>query len=263
MQRYIKTLTIAGSDSGGCAGIQADLKTFCALDCFGMSVVVALTAQNTIGVHGVRAVDPAFIGEQMDAIFSDSGVDAIKIGMLYDKQTVLAVSEKLPSNVPIVVDPVMVSTTGCRLLASDAVEAMKEYLFPRATLITPNLFEAAALSGHVIRDKKEMEHSARELLKWGSDAVLVKGGHLQEECGADCLATEDQLEWFISPMIDTRNTHGSGCTYSAAITAYLAKQRELPVAILEAKSYVSKAMTKGAGYLLGKGSGPLYHGVTV
>lgn len=260
MRNYVRTLTIAGSDSGGCAGIQADLKTFAALGCFGMSVITALTAQNTQAVLGVQMVDPAFIRLQMEVIFSDMGADGVKTGMLGSKAAVIAVAEELPPGTPLVVDPVMVASSGARLLDEEAVDVMKQLLFPKAALITPNIPEAEALLGFPIVDKADMENGARELLKW-APAVLLKGGHLA--LSDDCLVWENQTLWLTDDFITTSNTHGSGCTYSAALCAMLAKGYPLSSAALEAKKYLSRAIRTGAEYRIGRGAGPLYHAVTL
>ncbi|MFH0994925.1 MAG: bifunctional hydroxymethylpyrimidine kinase/phosphomethylpyrimidine kinase [Pseudomonadota bacterium] len=266
--KYYRLLTIAGSDSGGGAGIQADLKTFSALGCYGMSVICALTAQNTMSVTGIYPVSPEFISLQIDAIMEDIGIDAVKIGMLHSPEVITTVAERLihygaPN---IIVDPVMVSTGGDKLLQDDAVDALKTILFPIAAVITPNLPEAAMLLDIPVEfllgaDSIQLEAACKNLSVFGSQAVLLKGGHAKSQLMLDLLysAKEDQMRPFESTRIDTRNTHGTGCTLSAAIAAYLAKGYPLGDAVLQAKTYITGALEAGAAYQLGNGYGPVHH----
>nr|7R8Y_A Chain A, Phosphomethylpyrimidine Kinase [synthetic construct]7R8Y_B Chain B, Phosphomethylpyrimidine Kinase [synthetic construct] len=252
-------LTIAGSDSGGGAGIQADLKTFSALGVYGMSVITAVTAQNTLGVQGVHDIPPELVAAQIDAVFEDLRVDAVKTGMLSNAEIVEAVAEALRRYGvrPLVVDPVMVAKSGDPLLAPDAVEALKERLFPLATIITPNLPEAEVLLGRPIRTEEEMEEAARRLLALGPKAVLLKGGHLEGEEAVDLLADGEGIHRFSAPRVQTRNTHGTGCTLSAAIAAHLARGHDLPEAVREAKAYLTGAIK--AAPSIGHGHGPVNH----
>ena len=261
MKNYRRVLTIAGSDSGGGAGIQADLKTFSALGCYGMSVITALTAQNTSTVTGIFPVPGEFIAEQIDAVMTDMGADAVKIGMLHSPEVIAVVAERLRRHKvsKVVVDPVMVSKSGSRLLREDAVEALKTHLLPLAAIITPNLPEAAVLLGRPVEKESDMEAACRDLAKFGA-AVLLKGGHLQgDSCDllyADGGKTLVRLE---SERIVTRNTHGTGCTLSSAIAAGLANGLETAAAVKAAKDYINAAIRAGAQYALGKGHGPVHH----
>jgi len=263
MQKYIRTLTIAGSDSSGGAGIQADLKTFAALDCFGMSAITCLTAQNTEQVNAVFPVPVEFVKQQINAVISDIGVDAIKIGMLYNAEIISMVAATLKSlnNIPIVLDPVMVATSDDMLLQPDAIHIMQKKLFPRATVITPNLREAETLLQQKITSRKLVEKAAKKLSQLGSAAVIIKGGHFEENQSSDCLylVNQNKFLWFEAERINTKNTHGTGCTFSAAIAAYLAKGFDLPEAIKNAKNYITNAIKVGATYQIGHGHGPVYH----
>ncbi len=259
---YIKALTIAGSDSGGGAGIQADLKTFSALGCYGASAIAALTAQNTLGVQGILAVPPEFIAKQIRSVLDDIGADAIKIGMLHSAEVIEAVVSELKSyRDPLVLDPVMVAKDGSLLLEKSAIDVITKKLFPIATIITPNIFEAEALLNRKIHTREEMEKAALDLAEWGSESVLIKGGHLAGDEGADCLylVKEKKYHWFVSPAISTVNTHGTGCTLSAAIAAFLAHQCSLVEAVSKAKTYITAAIEKGGEYCLGQGHGPVHH----
>jgi hydroxymethylpyrimidine/phosphomethylpyrimidine kinase len=262
----IKTaLTIAGSDSSGGAGIQADLKTFSALGCYGMSVITAITAQNTHEVTAVHPIPVPDIAAQIDAVLSDIGADAIKIGMLFSPEIAEAVGEGLRrwQAGPVVVDPVMVSKSGDRLLTDPAVESLKRHVFPLAEVITPNLPEAGALLGRPVETREQMEQAARELLDLGPRAVLLKGGHLEGPSSADVLVWRDgssiHTRWFEFERIATKNTHGTGCTLSSAIAAYLARGLALEPAVESARRYIQAAIEAGAGYELGKGHGPVHH----
>jgi hydroxymethylpyrimidine/phosphomethylpyrimidine kinase len=255
-KKYYRALTIAGSDSGGGAGIQADMKTFAALGCYGLSVPVALTAQNTLKVAGIVNVDPDFVSLQIDTVMEDIGVDAIKIGMLGNVEVIRAVAARLEAFQPpnVVLDPVMVAKSGDKLLKDDAVEALVRKLFPLVDVVTPNLYEAEVLLGQTVATPEQMEKAGRRLLDMGPGAVLVKGGHGQSknEC-SDCLvarapAGETLTEWFISRRIDTHNTHGTGCTFSSAIAAYLARGNSVRDSVSRAKEYISGAVEAGSVY---------------
>jgi hydroxymethylpyrimidine/phosphomethylpyrimidine kinase len=255
-------LTIAGSDSGGGAGIQADLKTFAALGVYGTSVITALTAQNTRGVTGIHDVPADFIVAQMDAVFSDLAVNAVKIGMLSRVAAIAAAAAGLERHHAknIVVDPVMVATSGDRLLAAEAIEALRTRLMPRAIVITPNLPEAAALLDRPLaRDEAEMEAQARALLALGPQAVLLKGGHGTGEESVDLLVDADNLTRLSAKRIVTKNTHGTGCTLSSAIAAGLAKGLALHDAVRQAKDYVTAAISAADALGVGHGHGPLHH----
>jgi hydroxymethylpyrimidine/phosphomethylpyrimidine kinase len=255
-------VTIAGSDSGGGAGIQADLKTFGALGVYGASVIVALTAQNTKGVTGIHDVPADFIRAQMDAVFSDLDVDAVKIGMLSQTASIETVAKGLSDHRAknIVLDPVMVATSGDKLLASDAIDALRNLLIPRALVITPNLPEAAALVGaSPARNEKEMEIQARELLALGARNVLIKGGHGASDESVDLLIGQGDVVRLSAKRIATKNLHGTGCTLSSAIAAGLSKGLDLQQASREAKAYVAGAIAAAAMLRIGHGHGPLHH----
>ncbi|HZJ51238.1 MAG TPA: bifunctional hydroxymethylpyrimidine kinase/phosphomethylpyrimidine kinase [Actinomycetota bacterium] len=254
-------LTIAGSDSGGGAGIQADLKVFMAFGCHGMSAVTALTAQNTTGVTGVHEVPAAFVVEQIHAVVSDLGVDAAKTGMLASAAIVEAVAEAVVVHriSPLVVDPVSVSKHGSRLLAEDAVDALKTLLLPHAALITPNLHEAEMLLGHSVNTLEEMKEAAREVADLGPEAVLVKGGHLQgEDSAVDVFFDGASVEELRGPRFDTQDTHGTGCVLAAAVTAGLAKGAGMAEAVADAKAFVAGAIERSLR--LGSGYGPVNPG---
>jgi hydroxymethylpyrimidine/phosphomethylpyrimidine kinase len=255
-------VTIAGSDSGGGAGIQADLKTFSALGVYGASVITALTAQNTKGVTGIHDVPPDFIAAQIDAVFSDLKVNAVKIGMLSQVTTIEAVAAGLDRHKQsnIVLDPVMVATSGDRLLKPDAVDALRRLLMPRALLITPNLPEAAALlDTDIAEDEVVMRHQARRLLRYGAKAVLIKGGHSSGPESVDLLVDANGDERLSVARVPTRNTHGTGCTLSSAIAAGLAKGQGLTEAVRSAKSYVTGAIAAADTLSIGSGHGPVHH----
>lgn len=263
MKTYRRALTIAGSDSGGGAGIQADLKTFSAIGCFGMSVVTALTAQNTVAVTAIHPVPPEFITRQLDAVLTDIGVDAVKIGMLHSPDVIETVADALRRHAVtnIVLDPVMVAKSGDKLLQDDAVAALKSYLVPMADVITPNLPEAGVLLGRDVTTEKEMMTAGRELAQLGCRAVLLKGGHLEGAHSPDLLYIDGttaplRLE---ADRVDTPNAHGTGCTLSSATAANLALGQSIEAAVREAKQYVLQSLTAGAGYILGKGHGPVHH----
>lgn len=260
-------MTIAGSDSSGGAGIQADLKTFHAFGVYGTSVITALTAQNTRGVTGIHVVPPVFISAQFDAVTADLSVSAIKTGMLGDAATVGAVARLLKTQhrVPIVVDPVMVASSGDVLLAPDAIDAVKGQLIPVADLITPNLAEAAALlMTEIAQSLDDQIGQAKRLLDLGAAAVLVKGGHGPDN-GADAvdvLASHHGVQIFRTRRIATHNTHGTGCTLSAGIAAGLARGDEMTTAIANAKTYLTRALDASVDWTLGGGHGPVDHRVT-
>lgn len=257
-------LTIAGSDSSGGAGIQADLKTFAALGVHGASVIAALTAQNTRGVQAIHDVPEAFVAAQMESVFSDLTVAAVKIGMLARGAVIETVADalaRLAPGVPVVLDPVMVATSGDRLIADEAVEALRGRLMPLADVITPNLPEAAALLGEpVAASEKEAVAQARRLLGMGARAVLIKGGHAQGTESVDHLVASDgTLRRFATARIATRNTHGTGCTLSSAVAAGLAKGLSLTDAAAQAKRYVTGAIAAADALSIGHGHGPLHH----
>lgn len=251
-------LTIAGSDSSGGAGIQADIKTMTVNGVYAMSVITALTAQNTTGVRSVMNVTPEFLEEQMDCVFTDIRPDAVKIGMLPSAELMRAVAGKLREYgaVRIVVDPVMVATSGSRLMEEDAVQVMKEELFPLADVITPNLPEAEVLSGRTIVTEQEMEDAAAWIGQTCRTAVLLKGGHQRNDAN-DLLYRDGSLRWFRGKRIMNPNTHGTGCTLSSAIAANLAKGFSLEESVERAKEYLSGALADQLD--LGKGSGPVNH----
>jgi hydroxymethylpyrimidine/phosphomethylpyrimidine kinase len=255
-------LTIAGSDSSGGAGIQADLKTFAALGVFGASVITALTAQNTTGVSAVHPVPADFVTAQIDAVFGDLDVKAVKIGMLAQAATIDAVVAGLTRWSPrrIVLDPVMVATSGDRLLAADAIEGLRRQLIPRASLITPNLPEAAALLDEpVATSEAAIESQGRRLLSLGCPAVLIKGGHGQGSESIDYLITSNGTVALAAPRIATRNTHGTGCSLSSAIASGLAKGEDMETAIRKAKVWVGAAIAAADRLGVGHGNGPVHH----
>lgn len=255
-----RVLIVAGSDSGGGAGIQADIKTVTMLDAFAATAVTALTAQNTEGVFGVLPIAPDFIRQQMEVVLDDIGADAIKTGMLHDAgviETVAAVLAERAANVPLVVDPVMVAKGGAPLIEPSAIDALKRLLVSRATVLTPNLPEAKILVGRNIEDRAAMEETARDLLKLGSHAVLLKGGHLAGDRVYDVLASASGLRVWESPRFDSRHTHGTGCTLASAIAAGLAQGMAIEPAVDRARNYVQRAIASAPG--LGHGHGPLDH----
>lgn len=259
-----RVLICAGSDSGGGAGIQADIKSVTALGGYAATAITALTAQNTRGVQDVMGVPPDFIRLQIRMVLEDIGADAIKTGMLADSATIEAVCDAVAAHgarIPIVADPVMVAKGGHPLLAPEAVATLTERLLPMAAIITPNLPEAEALTGLAIPDVPAMQRAAEVLLARGVRAVLLKGGHMEGPVLTDILATPDGMEAFENPRIETRHTHGTGCTLASAIAAGLAQGMTLPEAVIRARAYVRAAMLAAPG--LGQGHGPLWHGVTI
>ena len=262
-QRYPHVLSIAGSDSGGGAGIQADLKTFAALGCFGMTAITALTAQNTCGVRSIHGVPPQILRDQIDAVIEDIGVDAVKIGMLHAPDIVRTVAQALDKHQPphVVFDPVMVATSGAVLIDAEAIHVLVAELFARVALITPNLDEAGLLVGKPLSNVQDMLPAAQLLLGQGARAVLLKGGHLPGDEVVDLLlASGAEPIWMHGPRIHSPNTHGTGCTLSSAVAAYLALGHTLPDAVLQARAFVRQAMAAGATVKTGQGSGPLNHG---
>lgn len=253
-----KVLTIAGSDSSGGAGVQADLKTFCAHKLYGMSVICAVTAQNTCGVTDVHNIPAVTVANQLDAVFTDIFPDAVKIGMVSVPENIRVIADKLTQYQAenIVLDPVMISTSGCRLMEPEAEQTLIDFLFPLAALITPNISEAEHLSGISIHSKEDMLSAAEKLSTMTNGAVLVKGGHLCG-CADDLLYQNGKPHWYTGQRIETKNTHGTGCTLSSAISCGLANGLCLSDAVKNAKDYVAGALKDGLN--LGKGCGPLNH----
>lgn len=263
-KHYSTALSIAGFDGSAGAGIQADIKTFSALGCYGLTVLTALPIQNTQGVQSIYDISEKCVEEQATALLTDIAIDAIKIGMLHRKEVIETVINILKKHVHqhVVLDPVLAASKGEPLLTFDAIECIKKNLFPLTSLITPNLPEASIFLGREIKSKNQMEQAALQLVAMGPQAVLLKGGHLTNENCDDCLCihpSSPEILWFSSPKIATKNTHGTGCTYSAAITAFLAKGYELIDAIKMAKDYMFHCLSKGSNFILGRGNGPLHH----
>lgn len=253
-----KVLTIAGSDCSGGAGIQADLKTITVHKMYGMSVITALTAQNTTGVYGIQEASPDFVANQIDCIFNDISPDAVKIGMVSNREIIKIIAEKLIQYKAknIVVDPVMVATSGSKLISDEAINTLIKELIPLATVITPNIPEAEVLCGFKIKDEKDMVQAAKKISEQLKGAVLVKGGHLVNDA-IDLLYENGNIHWFKSERINNPNTHGTGCTLSSAIACNLADGKTLAESIENAKAYLTGALR--AGLDIGKGSGPLEH----
>lgn len=261
--RYPRVLSIAGSDCSGGAGIQADLKTFAALGCYGMSAITALTAQNTQGVQGIQAIAPEFLSAQIDAVMQDVGADAVKIGMLHSPQVAQMVGAAISRHdmQRVVLDPVMVSASGAVLIEEQAQAALVQAVFPLVALITPNLDEAALLLGRKLERSADMLPAAQALLDLGAAAVLLKGGHLAGEQVCDVLQLRGQETLVLQhPRIATRNTHGAGCTLSSAIAAHLALGVDLAAAVRAGCDFVHQALAAGAAVCTGQGVGPLNHG---
>lgn len=262
MKKYTTILTIAGSDSGGGAGIQADLKTFSALGCYGMSAITALTAQNTVGVTGIYPVEPDFVTSQINAILSDIGADAVKIGMLSTSEIIKVVAEALKKHKvsKLVLDPVMMAKSGDKLLQDDAIEALVEYLFPLASVITPNLNEAQILTDLTILTRDDMLKAGQKLLTFGCQSVVVKGSFFRDDNLPDLYICQDSGHlWLESERIDTINNHGTGCTFSAAIAAFMGLDNSVLESVKSAKKYITEAITCGAKYQLGTGKSPVHH----
>jgi hydroxymethylpyrimidine/phosphomethylpyrimidine kinase len=259
-----RVLVVAGSDSGGGAGIQADIKTVTALGGFAATAVTALTAQNTLGIFGIMPVEASFVRQQIDVVLADIGADCVKTGMLVSAEVIETLVEALEASaphVPLVVDPVMVSSSGERLLDREAVDTLKRRLLPRTTVVTPNVPEAEALTGMTVRDIDDMRRAADMLLTLGVKAAVVKGGHLDGNTVCDVIATEAGSYTLSSPRIETRHTHGTGCTLASAIATGLAQGMSLCPAIERARRYLVAALASAPGY--GQGHGPLDHAHTV
>lgn len=262
-KQYNRVLSIAGSDSGGGAGIQADMKTISANHCYAMTVITALTAQNTMGVTAIHPVPVDFVQKQLEAVLADIGADAIKIGMLFSPALIETVAGQLEhfdaSN--IVLDPVMVAQSGDRLIEDDAVAALKNRLMPLADLITPNIPEAGVLLGREIKTRNDLEKAAVDLMELGCANVLIKGGHLVAGGSDDllCLGKNKKMLTLPGRRIKTNNNHGTGCTLSSAIASNLAKGFDMESAVRKAKDYITGAIESGADYIIGKGHGPVHH----
>lgn len=255
-------LSIAGSDSSGGAGIQADIKAISAIGAYAASVITALTAQNTQGVQAIEPVSPAFVMQQMDAVFSDLNIQSVKIGMLHSEAIICAVRDAILKYAPrhVVLDPVMVSKNGSPLLADDLIDCLKNNLFSHVSLLTPNLLEAEKIMQRPIQTPSDMADAALEMANTYQTSVLIKGGHLDDANRAcDVLCVAGALTWFELPRIETENTHGTGCTLSAAIAAYLAQGRTLEAAVFDAKQYLFGAISAGSAYHIGQGVGPVHH----
>ena len=259
MVRAPTALTIAGSDSGGGAGIQADLKTFAALGVYGASVITAVTAQDTQRVYDFVELAPDFVAAQIDAVLGDIGADAVKTGMLSSVPIIEAVAERVDrwGVTNLVVDPVMVAKGGDKLLRDDAVEALKKTLLPKALVVTPNIPEAEVLVGRPLASWDAISEAAREIYSWGVANVVIKGGHRDEDMATDLLFDGKGFREYTTGRVDTRNTHGTGCTFASAIAATLAKGDNVEHAVAAAKAYVTKALQNS--YALGHGHGPVHH----
>lgn len=260
--RYICALTIAGSDSCGGAGVQADTKTMSALGVYAASAITAVTVQNTQGVQAIQAIDPEIVAGQIRAVMEDIQPSTIKIGMVNDKSTIQAIANtlKLYPETTLVVDPVMVSTSGSMLMQQDALDVFCQQLLPMANLLTPNVPEASVLSHTSIRSVSDMDCAAQCILALGCKAVLIKGGHLEGDSKIDKLYLADgRTEVYEHATIETRNTHGTGCTLSSAIASFLARGEEMCLAIAQAKNYLSQAIEAGKDVEIGKGHGPVDH----
>jgi hydroxymethylpyrimidine/phosphomethylpyrimidine kinase len=260
-KNYIRILSIAGSDSGGGAGIQADLKTIAALGCYGMTAITAITAQNTCGVTGIEAISPSMLAAQIKAVVTDIGVDAIKIGMLHDPEVVHVVASAIKEYQlkRVVLDPVMVATSGDALITPPTIAVLVKELFPLVTVITPNLDEAALLLQRPLASRADLDKAAQDLVAMGAKA-LVKGGHLAGDKVTDVLLSNGKLHDFSSSRISSQNTHGTGCTLSSAIACYLGMGLPIEDAVAKARSYILQAIAAGAGIKIGAGHGPLNHG---
>jgi len=254
----LRLLTIGGSDSGGAAGIQADLKTFEALGAFGMSALSMITAQNTLGVHGVTLLEAEFVQQQIQVVSADIGIDALKTGFLAKADIISSVAQSISSlNCIKIIDPVIVNSKAEQIVNDEAIKVYKKSLFNQATIITPNIREASLLTKTSIQNCADVEKAAAELLQYGSDAVLIKGGYLEEKKAADYLKTQDGELWLYGTPIDTINTHGSGDTLSAAIATYLARGLDLFDAFMASKDFLQMAIEAGANRQLGTGQGGL------
>lgn len=261
MKRYKSVLSIAGSDSSGGAGIQADIKSISACGGYAMTAITAITSQNTTGVLGIHIVPEDVVTEQISAVMEDIGADAVKLGMLPTAGIIKSVARLLVDYKVknIVLDPVIVSTSGHRLISEEAAEAIVEYILPIATLITPNIPETEYLAGMKIHDEDAFAAAASTLHDKGANAVLIKSGHLNKETLSDCLFYNDKIHRYDYTRIDTLNTHGTGCTLSSAIATYLAMGLDMPLAVKAAEDFIHKAINNGAKYSIGKGHGPVHH----
>ncbi len=263
MKKYPCILSIAGSDCSGGAGIQADLKTISALGGYAATAITAITVQNTTGVRAIHAVPPVYVRGQIEVVMEDIRPDAVKIGMINEVEIVKVIASCLRRYQPryVVFDPVMVSTSGHKLIEDDAVSALTRELMPLSSLITPNLSEAEVLTGHSINNVEEMKAAAPDLLKFGCGAVLLKGGHLEggKMCDVLQIAGEDEPHLFVSDKIESKNTHGTGCTLSSAIATFLALGYDMPQAVERAKAYVTGGINAGKEVHIGEGHGPLNH----
>lgn len=265
VKSYPIALSIAGSDSSGGAGIQADIKTFSALGVYGATAITAITAQNTLGVHSQLAIDPQMVYDQICAVVDDLHPQVVKIGMLSNEGIVRAVAEALRKyQLPVILDPVIISTSGHRLLSEDAQEVLKHKLLPLSTLVTPNIPEMSTLTAMPLATYEDKERAAQHLMQYGATSVLLKGGHEEGDTKSDILFSMSpsgvQSTIFSSQTIQTRNTHGTGCTLSAAIAAFIARGESINEAIAKAKSYISDAIRAGADVAIGNGFGPVNHG---
>lgn len=265
MKTYNFALTIAGSDSGGCAGIQADLKTFSSLGVFGTSVITAITAQNTSEVRSIYPVPENILRDQIRAVLEDFNISAIKTGMLFNQENIKIISQEYRNDIPLVVDPVMIATSGNKLISNKSIGSIKKYLFPIAKIITPNLDEASSLLGKRINTLEDMILASKEFIdKYDVYSVLITGGHLKNNNGGksiDVFYSKDinEVIKFESPMIKTNNTHGTGCTLSSAIAGYLALGYDLIESVTKAKIYISNAIGNSKGIYIGKGEGGVNH----
>jgi hydroxymethylpyrimidine/phosphomethylpyrimidine kinase len=260
--KYPAVLTIAGSDSGGGAGIQGDLKTFSALGCFGTSAITAITAQNTLGVSAIHSIPPEIVEKQIQAVLEDIKPSAIKIGMVHSAELAVAIASVLKDypKIPIIFDPVMVATSGDKLIENGTIDTLKQVLFPLSALVTPNLDEAALLAEMEINNLEDMEAAAEKIIGFGCEAVLVKGGHLKGKQLFDIyLDKNGYKQVFLAEFVDTNNTHGTGCSLSSAIAAFTARKLDLIAAIAEAKIYIQHAIESAKDVKTGKGNGPLNH----
>jgi hydroxymethylpyrimidine/phosphomethylpyrimidine kinase len=256
-----RVLTIAGSDSSGGAGIEADIKTISALGGYGCTAITAVTAQNTLGVFGVHTMPAEFVKLSIQTVINDIGIDAIKLGMLANAGIIEAVAASVPRDVPLVLDPVMVATSGAVLLPDDAIAAMIKLLVPLASVVTPNLPEAAKLTGMALQNADDYEAAGRALLAMGAKAALIKGGHADGDMLVDILVHEGGVLRYTHPRIATQHTHGTGCTLASAIATGLAQNLSLPDAMTRAEAYLQSAIAAAPGF--GAGHGPVWHGVNV
>jgi hydroxymethylpyrimidine/phosphomethylpyrimidine kinase len=262
MKRYPSVLTIAGSDSGGGAGIQADIKTISALGCYATSAITAVTVQNTLGVTAIHTIPAAIVQGQITAVMNDVQPMAVKTGMIPDKELVRTIAAALRTypGIPLIIDPVMIASSGHALVKEEMITAMQQELFPLAVLVTPNLDEAAVLAGFPVRDVQEMKRAAKQILSLGCQAVLVKGGHLKSNQVYDVyLDITGQEQVLQAPYITSHNLHGTGCTLSAAIASLVARGNSLVTAVALAKQYISQAIEAGREAVTGQGHGPLNH----